>query len=1172
MRLAKVDVRALPGLEGRFTLEPGPGVNLVVGPNTSGKSSLVRAVQGLLWPGSGTASARDYLSAAFIARDGERTAERRPDGALAWTRDGMPLPPPRIPDDHLRDRYSLGLGDLVDTRGGGREQAFAAEIRRQVTGGFDLDVAGSSLFRTTPASVRARLREWRQAGHARAEREGLHRELREREKALDTWRADLAAAEARASEAEGVRAALAAQAAESALAAAEARLAQFPPALADFRADDPAALAAARDALAGAEADVAAHSRRLEEALARRRALGDGPRPDAPYPPAVEVLVEAWRQATVALESACVALEGARGLHGNAAARLGGAAAAGDGHGGGPDALALERLAQLFVDAEAARARLRAAESLLAERLLADAAGPGAPGPAQLDDTAAAVAALDAWLALPAPSPWWPLAMGVAGAVLLAGAVLAGGGQPTPLPAVVGAALLVAGLAGAMRAALAQRRRGRQTDRIRRALADAGLAEAERAVASADAATATAVRERLRQAGSRRELVTAWRDRLQAERDLADARLRELEAEAAGLRERWGLGAALDGRAVLHDVDAAARLRGADADLARALAERDKRADNAAERGARVLDAFAAAGEPAPADPVEAAGALRRWQARLDEQAALEAVAERAREDLAAATRRRDEAIADLARRRGRLGLSPTGDDDERIGALAAAHAQWLVAARERDEARAALAARLAGADPALVAQPRERLEERLDRSADAPAVARDLLQRIAKLEADLDGARRNRGLEQALAAQELARDRLAEERSTARRAALADWLLEGLRRQEAASSRPAVLEHAAALLRAFTQGRHRLELAAVAGGPASFVAVDEQTGLRQELSELSDGTRSQLLLAVRLAFITAMEGDEPLPIFLDEALTTTDPARFAAVAGALGELARAQGRQVFYLTSQPGDAAAWDAALAARGLPPARVLDLAAARGAAAAALPAQLPPPPPAPLPEPGEGPAALEAWRLAVRVPPLDPARGAGAQHVAWLLLDDARAEHRLLSSGASRVGPLLAALEDLVDFGAVEAAQAARLRVRARALEAFIAAWQVGRGRPVTAADVDASGVVSEVMRAPLLELLDRLGGDARALSTRWREVARLREKVAEALLDHLRETGALDERDVLDEGAVLARVLGALGREGTAAEAAGPEVAAWVARWWRAAAAAAGDGEGGKPGA
>ena len=73
----------------------------------------------------------------------------------------------------------------------------------------------------------------------------------------------------------------------------------------------------------------------------------------------------------------------------------------------------------------------------------------------------------------------------------------------------------------------------------------------------------------------------------------------------------------------------------------------------------------------------------------------------------------------------------------------------------------------------------------------------------------------------------------------------------------------------------------------------------------------------------------------------LDEALTASDPARFDAIAGSLGRLAAETGRQVFYLTSNPADVAAWQRLLADAGEKPAPVIDLAAVRELKAAAAP---------------------------------------------------------------------------------------------------------------------------------------------------------------------------------------------------------------------------------------
>jgi len=208
------------------------------------------------------------------------------------------------------------------------------------------------------------------------------------------------------------------------------------------------------------------------------------------------------------------------------------------------------------------------------------------------------------------------------------------------------------------------------------------------------------------------------------------------------------------------------------------------------------------------------------------------------------------------------------------------------------------------------------------------------------------------------------------------------------------------------------------------------------------------------------------------------------------------------------------------------------------------------------------PAPGPGGLEAWRLAVGVPPFDPRQDAVAQHVDWLLFADADLLYRLTVAGATRVGPLLASAVHLVDAGVIDAAMEAGLRRHAWALTAFIEAWRIGRGRAVTPDDVDQSGAVSAAMRGPVLELLERVEGDAEAFAAQLPLVPRLRDKVTEGLLDHLRKEMALDEREIHDEPAVLSRVLGELGRR--AAERSQPrpdpaEVRSCVARWWAAAA-------------
>src|SRR5690606_36536095 len=145
--------------------------------------------------------------------------------------------------------------------------------------------------------------------------------------------------------------------------------------------------------------------------------------------------------------------------------------------------------------------------------------------------------------------------------------------------------------------------------------------------------------------------------------------------------------------------------------------------------------------------------------------------------------------------------------------------------------------------------------------------------------------------------------------------------------------------------------------------------------------TQLSTGTRAQLLLALRVAHAAHAEGGHArLPFFLDEALTTADPERFAQVAASLLELARDDRRQVFYLRACREDALAWqraaEAAVADAGDEPSlAVVDLArlrrlqnAERWAGAASLASAREVPDPRTVPE--------AEFARAVGVTPVDP----------------------------------------------------------------------------------------------------------------------------------------------------------------------------------------------------
>lgn len=1133
MRLTRLEVAALPGLERPFALEPGPGVNVVVGPNTSGKTSLVRAVHSLLWPEAVAGAERLRLAATLAVGDRTLVARRGLDGAAGWEQDGQAVAAPTLPSGHLRDRYELGLLDLAE-RGRG-DEAFAAEVRRQMTGGFDLDLIGAALF---PRGAGQTTRLHNALVKAEADLRELERRLqhlREREKDLARLQAERDEAAAAGRQVQAVREAQAALTAAAELARAESALAAFPAGQAAFREDDADTLRALTAGLRLADDEIAAGQARLAAAATELATLPAAP-PGAPDPAAIEPLLADWAEAARVHDQAVATHEGARARLAQLAGQLAGApvpaatAAA-------PGREAVARLGRLFVEAETARARRQAAELLLLDPTLA---GTG-------DETSeaalrSALAALDRWLAAPETAPLGPALTAAAGLV----AVVLLARPPANLAALVAAAVATVGALALTVSAFGMARAAtRRAAAARAALAAAGFAEPV-----PDREAGVALRDRVRQALGRRETAATWLEQLRAAGRQAAGEEETARAAGAVLLESCGLGRELDAAGLLHDAPLVAAALDAQAEVARWAAVVQTGAETVAARAERArVDLRRIGLADAECDePAAAAGALKAWREGQSRRAQALAESEREREAVAAARQRRQSAADELARLRARLDLPADGARDDELRRLAERAGDWQRAAMARDEARAALATRRDAVAPELAAADAAALDALLAKAQARGEREPQLRQECADLAAELKQAREGHAYEEALATCERRRDELAADRDLARRAALADAALADLRGRTAAS-RPAVLERAAGHLGDFTRGAHRLELVGGGGATPAFAATDTRTNARQSLDELSDGTRAQLLLAVRLAFIETMEDGEPLPLFLDEALTTTDDERFAAVAVALARLARDQGRQVFYLTSQPGDAAAWQRALAGRELPPPRVLDLAAARGLAAAARPDQLPPP------------AATAAPVLPV--PPLAPRRGRDGQHVAWLLLDDALVA-RLTAARAALVGTALTVRDDLVAGGVLDEGIAEALRERADLLGLFCEYRQLGRGRPVTVEDLADSEAVSGTMRPRVLELLAATGGDPRAFDAGLDDVKGLRGNVAARLREYLLEQGVLPDRDPLDEPALLHRLLGELGRRADLAgrpKADAALVADCVARWWRAAEAA-----------
>ena len=145
MKLKRLTIDRLPGISQGFEIKAGgAGFHVIFGPNGIGKSSICRAIESLYW--DDRCQARQTWVSAEFDIDGDIWLGRR-EGALAqWQRGGeINSIPPDLPPARNYRCFFLRLRDLIDPSPDSTQE-IASEIRRQMSGGFDLDKIMSDLF------------------------------------------------------------------------------------------------------------------------------------------------------------------------------------------------------------------------------------------------------------------------------------------------------------------------------------------------------------------------------------------------------------------------------------------------------------------------------------------------------------------------------------------------------------------------------------------------------------------------------------------------------------------------------------------------------------------------------------------------------------------------------------------------------------------------------------------------------------------------------------------------------------------------------------------------------------------------------------------------------------------------------------------------------------------
>ncbi|MEE8141546.1 MAG: AAA family ATPase, partial [Planctomycetota bacterium] len=160
LAFTSLDVRRMPGFpqRGFAVTDLSPGINVIYGPNASGKTTLADAIAALLWP--------EDAAPPLASLKGQLKVENRmwsidlDAGRVSYQCDGVESSPPALPSGATRDRYSLSLPELLQDS----STSFAETILRESAGGYDVNAAREQLgFRATASRATKELKTYKDA-------------------------------------------------------------------------------------------------------------------------------------------------------------------------------------------------------------------------------------------------------------------------------------------------------------------------------------------------------------------------------------------------------------------------------------------------------------------------------------------------------------------------------------------------------------------------------------------------------------------------------------------------------------------------------------------------------------------------------------------------------------------------------------------------------------------------------------------------------------------------------------------------------------------------------------------------------------------------------------------------------------------------------------------------
>ena len=1134
--LDRIHIRRTPGIQ-TPGLEIGdrlsPGINVIHGPNASGKSTTARCIGYLLWPDSMPQATVDEVSVVgqWVDRD-NRWLVDLDHGGRRIQRDGVDDRFADLPPMTVRDRYHLALHDLIQQEN--TNATFAREILRESTGGYDLSSAEKELqFRSKPSRSTTKSKDVSKARRLITQTESGQKQLQmEQTKLTDLVgkREKLATAGQRA---ELLARVIAYRQAAEQLKQAKDTFETFPFTLRLMTGEE---LTLIRDTDARIQSLKERRSRLESQLEAARKQVAESSLPEEGIDSRVtETLANLSRELDDQQREydACEQrLRGLRDAVDRERKRI-----------GRDDLVAaashatvdtVDRIEQLFRKAESVRADQAACDR--AQQWL-----KAVPTDESGSDIHQGIQLLRAWLreaefeppqesvTAVSPATKWTF-IGYHAVVVVAGLVLAlvhhWSWSLVSLVVLIGG-LVVAKLTGRRVREAPESpdyRALRQTDYQRLSLPQPESWSQD---------TVTATLNELEQANAQSvlqaEKLHRWEE-LVGKRESLERSLDELIQLRMTVEQELGLDLAMDEGALHFLVHGLLRYQDAVTELESASAEQEAVQTRLARLLEGINEKLNAYGMSAD-DRASCRAVVNDLSKRADAYRSAMQQIEQAQDELTQINKQLDEAVASRVAVFDKLSIEP--GDDAALKELAGKLQAYTAAKKAVEVAEVVCRERLTLTrshplfDESILENAGDVAD--LESEHDSLVAAADELKaldtHIKEIEARINVAKEQHDLEDALAGYDVACAALHDQQEDDLDAVVGFAILDYLREETRDKSRPRVFHRAKELFGRITRGRYDLDFSDA--NEAAFYAIDSNTGVGHSLDELSSGTRVQLLMAVRVAFVETQEHGYRLPLIFDETLANSDDVRARAIIEGLIEIARS-GRQIFYFTAQDDEVGKWRAILSdSLDVPSFAIIDLAEVRGQTNRELLQDRSTSPvratPRALDIEGH---TRQSYGEAIGVPPIDPWGEVDGVHV-WHLTKDLSLLYRILSLHVRTWGEVKR-MQQYAGETFLPEQTFSQLSDVADTLSIAVRTWRIGRSRPIDRGVLVAASV-SEKFIDQLADGLEDCAGDASQMLESL-DVKGFGTQKKDKLRMYLEEHGYISSDTVLDSDELCRRVL------------------------------------------